>query len=113
MQRIAFAAPILPGKTEAFRDAMRAESERKQEFEASRERLGITREAVWLQHTPAGDVAIIYMEAEDLKAAFDGLGASQDPFDRWGRGMIRDVHGIDLTQGFPPPEQLAEYSRGR
>jgi len=25
--------------------------------------------------------------------------------------MIREVHGIDLTQGFPPPEQVADYSR--
>jgi len=113
MQSIAFAAPILPGKADAFRDWMRLEGERRKEHEASRERLGIGREAVWLQQTPAGDMAIIYMEADDLQAAFAGLATSQEPYDRWSRDTISDVHGIDLTQGFPPPEQLADYRRDR
>lgn len=113
MQCIAFAAPILPGKTETFRSWMRAESERKQEYESSREQHDISREAVWLQQTPAGDMAVIYMEADDLQAAFAGLGSSQEPFDRWSREAIREVHGIDLTQGFPPPEQLVDYRRAR
>jgi len=113
MQHVAFAAPILPGKTEVFRDWMRLEGERRQEHEASRERLGIVREAAWLQQTPAGDMAIIYMEADDLQAAFGGLATSQEPYDRWSRDKISEVHGIDLTQGFPPPEQLVDYHRGR
>jgi hypothetical protein len=113
MQSIAFAAPILPGKTEAFRDWMHLEGERRQEHEASRERLGIGRETAWLQQTPAGDVAIIYMEADDLQAAFAGLATSQEPYDRWSRDMISEIHGIDLTQGFPPPEQLADHRRDR
>jgi Family of unknown function (DUF6176) len=113
MQHVAFAAPILPGKTEAFRDWMRLEGERRQEFEASRQRLGIVREAAWLQQTPAGDMAIIYMEAEDLQTALAGLATSQEPFDRWGREKISEVHGIDLAQGFPPPEQLVDYRSDR
>jgi hypothetical protein len=45
--------------------------------------------------------------------ALAGLGFSQDPFDTWFRDLIRDVHGIDLAQGFPPPEQMVDYRRGQ
>ena len=113
MECIAFAAPILPGKTEADRSAMEAVAgERKSDYEASRARHGIGREAVWVQQTPAGDMVIVYMEADDLAAAFAGIGSSQEPFDVWFRTMIADVHGIDLSQGFPPPEPLLDYRRG-
>jgi hypothetical protein len=113
MQCIAFSAPLLPGKTETDRRAMASvQGERKLEYESSRERHGITREAVWLQQTPAGDVVVVYLEADDLQAAFAGLGSSQDPFDRWFRDVVKECHGMDLTQGFPPPEQMLDYQRG-
>src|SRR5665213_4072497 len=113
MQSLAFAAPLLPGKTEIDREAMRscAEGERKEAYHASRERRGITRESVWIQQTPSGDVAVIYLEAEDLQAAMAGLGASPDPFDSWFREHVLEVHGIDLANGFPPPEQMLDYQR--
>ena len=41
---------------EAFRDAQR--------------RAGIVREAIWIQSTPGGDLAIVYLEADDLDVAF-------------------------------------------
>ena len=82
-------------------------------YVASRERHGITRESAWLQETPAGDIAVVYIEADDLAAAFEALGTSQDPFDVWFRESVRDVHGIDLEDGFPPPEQLLSYQAAR
>jgi hypothetical protein len=111
MQCIAFAAPILPGKTGADRSAMQSvvDGERKAAHAASRQRHGITREAVWIQPTPDGDMAVVYLEADDLPAAFAGIGSSEDPFDTWFRDMVRDVHGIDLAQGFAPPEQMLDY----
>jgi hypothetical protein len=111
MQCIAFAAPILPGQTESDRAAMEsvAHGERKAAHASSRKRHGVTREAVWIQQTPGGDVAVVYLEADDLQAAFAGIGSSQDPFDVWFRGMVRDAHGIDLAEGFPPPEQVLDY----
>jgi Family of unknown function (DUF6176) len=113
MQSIAFTAPVLPGKSEVDRTAMASvQGERKAAYEASRERHGITREAVWIQPTPGGDVAVVYLEAEDLPAAFAGLGSSQDPFDTWFRDVIREVHGIDIAEGFQPPELMMDYRRG-
>ena len=111
MESIAFAVPMLPGKTDADRAAITScrEGERKEAYEDSRRRAGITREAVWLQATPVGDAAVVYLEADDVAAAFQALGSSDEPFDRWFREQIRDIHGVALEEGFPPPEQLLDF----
>jgi len=88
MPSIAFVAPIVPGKTDLLRQAAQSQApggERRAAYEASRERHGITREASWIQPTPMGDLTVVYIEADDLEAMFDGLGSSQDPFDVWFR----------------------------
>jgi hypothetical protein len=108
---MAFAAPLLPGKTEQDRDDIEscAHGTRRAAHEASRARHGITREAVWIQPTPLGDLAVVCLEADDLEAALAGLASSQEPFDVWFREQIRDVHGINLEDGFPPPEQILDF----
>jgi hypothetical protein len=110
-QTTAFAIPLLPGKTDTDRSAMRScwQGERRTPYESSRKRLGITREAVWIQNTPDGDVAVVHLEADDLQRAFTGMGASDDPFDRWFREHCLDVHGLDLTAGFSLPEQVLHF----
>jgi hypothetical protein len=112
MPSIAFVAPLLPGKsdTDSANMASCDHGDRQADHVASRGRAGITREAVWLQPTPMGEVAVVYMEADDLEAAFKALGASEHPFDRWFRDRVRDVHGINLEDGFPPPEQLLDFT---
>ena len=110
-QTIAFAAPLLPGKTDADRAALASvqNGERKSDHEASRRRAGITREAVWVQSTPDGDVAVVLIEADDAGVALGALASSQEPFDVWFREHIKDVHGMDLSEGFPPPEQVLDF----
>jgi hypothetical protein len=111
MPSLAFAAPLLPGKTDADRAALAsvANGERRADHEESRKRAGITRESVWLQSTPNGDVGVVVLEADDIQAALGALATSQEPFDQWFRGRIHEVHGIDLTEGFAPPEQLLDF----
>jgi hypothetical protein len=110
-QTLAFAVPILPGKTDADRAAMEAcrNGERRADHAASRVRAGIRRESVWIQSTPDGDVAVVVLEADDVGAAMGTLATSQEPFDAWFREVLNDVHGIDLSEGFPPPEQVMDY----
>jgi hypothetical protein len=81
MQTIAFAAPMLPGKTDTDREAMAscASGARKAEHEASRARAGIARESAWIQSTPNGDVAVVVLEAPDIQTAMTNLAASEDP----------------------------------
>ncbi len=88
---------------------VRAGCERKEAYEDARRRAGITREAVWIQSTPAGDVAVVYMEADDVAARVQ----SHRHFGRAVRplvpGHIRDVHGIALEDGFSPPEPVLDF----
>jgi hypothetical protein len=111
MQTIAFAASILPHKTQADREAMEscAHGDRQAEHQASRRRAGIERESVWIQSTPGGDVAVVLIEAADIPAAMGSLATSEDPFDRWFREHIKDTHGMDLAEGFTPPEQVIDF----
>lgn len=110
-QTVCFAAPLLPGTTELDRAAMAscATGERHGAHVASRRRLGITREAVWLQPTPSGDVAVVLLEASDLAAALGGLATSEEPFDVWFRQHLAAVHGFDLAEGMPLPEQVLDF----
>ena len=114
MQTIGFIAPLLPGKTETDRSAMIScwRGDRRPAYEQARQSLGITREAVYIQATPMGDVAVVYLEADDIEAALKGMATSDDPFDVWFRDHVRDVHGISLEDGFPPPEQVMDYRKG-
>ena len=83
--------------------------ERKAAFEDARRRAGVTREAVWIQPASSGDVVVVYMEADDLDSAFMTVASSAEPFDQWFRDHLRDVHGIALEEGFPPPEQILDF----
>jgi hypothetical protein len=111
MQTIGFMLPLLPGKTETDRAAMIScwRGERREAYEASRRRLGITREAVFIQSTPNGDVVVVYWEADEIGAALKGMATSDDGFDRWFRDHVRDVHGVNVEDDFPPPEQVMDY----
>lgn len=111
MPEIGFVMPLVPGKTEADRAALIAcwTGDRQAGFAESRRRLGITRETVWIQSTPMGDVAVVHIDADDLGAAVGGLATSDHPFDLWFRDHVRDVHGISLEDGFAPPELALDF----
>ena len=115
MQCVAFAVPLLSGQTEADRIALAScrDGARKEAHQDARRRAGIIREAVWIQSTPAGEVVVIYLEADDLDAAFTILGTSAEPFDRWFRDHVRQVHGIALEDGFTTPELVLDYDISR
>jgi hypothetical protein len=104
MAHYAFCAPILPGKMAAWRKCIaEIKGPRHAEFLASRKKAGLTQERVWLQHTPAGDFAVVVWEADDPAKVFQAFMASKDPFDQWFREkVLTDVHGFSMS-GPPPP----------
>jgi hypothetical protein len=110
-QRVCFAAPIRPGATALDREEMLScwTGERSEDHAGSRRRQGITREAVWIQSTPAGDVAVILLEARDLPGALLGIATSTEPFDVWFRDHLLAVHGMDLSDGMSLPEQVLDF----
>lgn len=115
MTSLAMALPLLPGKTDAWkRWVQEMAGARMSGFQASRKRLGITREASFLQQTPQGDMAILYIEAEDIARVFQGLAISQDPFDALFRRQTQEFFGFDLAQppSGPPPETVFDWRVG-
>jgi hypothetical protein len=62
---------------------------------------------VWLAQTPQGDMAVVYLEAEDPEQVISHLAVSDLPFDRWFRQQLLELHGLDLTQAqTEPPLEL-------
>jgi hypothetical protein len=110
MPSIAFALPILPGKTDAARRfTEEVLGSRRGEFEESEHHLGITKESWHLQSGPEGDMALIYFEAADPAHALEQFGKSQVPFDRWFKRQVQmqDLSGVDISQpGHGPPSEL-------
>jgi hypothetical protein len=115
VQSVAFATPLLPGQAEASRTALAAcrDGARKEAYEDSRRRAGIIREAVWIQSAPGGDVAVVYLEADDLAVALTILSTSAEPFDRWFRDHLRQVHGIAWAEGGSAAELLLDFDTNR
>ncbi len=115
MHSVAFALPLLPGRTDADRVALRScwTGTRREAFQDARRRAGVVREAVWIEERPGGDVAIVYLEADDVAAAFAALATSAEPFDRWFREHVRGVHGVDLEDGFTAPELVLDFDVNR
>lgn len=114
MHRLAFAVPLPPDQTEASVDALIScwRGERRESFRDARRRAGIVREAVWIQSAPGGNLAIVYLEADDLDVAFTILGTSPEPFDSWFRDQARHVHAIVWSKGFTAPELVLDFDIG-
>jgi hypothetical protein len=103
MASLAFAFPLTPGKAEELR-SFGAEilGPRRSEYHAFRRRLGLTAQRVYLQRTPQADIAIIYVEGDDLQRTFKEVQTSQAPFAARLRQRASDVlDGLDLTQVSP------------
>ena len=104
MASLGIAIPILPGKTEQWKHFnQEMAGPRHSEYEASRKRLGETREVAYLQHTPQGDMAVIYTEAQDVQRFLEGQAMPQEPYEVWFLEQAKEIHGIDFSQPFPGP----------
>lgn len=86
---------------------------RKEAYRDARRRAGIIREAVWIQPAPDGDVAVVFLEADDLTVAFTILRTSAEPFDRWFRDHLRTVYGIAWDERFTVPELVLDLDTNR
>jgi hypothetical protein len=97
------AAPIKPGKLEKWKSMIKeVKGPRKADYAASRKKMGIKHERVWLQHTPMGDFVLVSFEGKDTANVMGKFMASKDPFDKWFAKGIAEVHGIEVSDD--PPE---------
>jgi hypothetical protein len=105
----AFAAPLQPGKTDAARQfAQEAYVTRQTEMAESRSSKGLTRERIFLNRTPAGDIAVVYLEGADPVDGNRQFAASNTPFDRWFKDQCKQIFPpfIDLDQPVPRNEEV-------
>ena len=98
MSGIVLTFPILAGKVEAWRRfCQELSGSRRQPYEASRQRLGITRERLALVETAFGSTAVTTLEAPDVAQSLGQIIASNLPFDIWYREKLQELHGVNLA----------------
>ena len=99
MPGIILTFPILAGKAEAWRRfCQEMAGSRLKLYEASRRRLGITRESMALVETPFGAEAVTTVEANDIGQTLGQIIASDLPFDCWYRERLNELYGVNLTR---------------
>lgn len=112
MASMSMALPVKPGKREALKAFCKTTTgEKLADFEASERRVGLTREAWYLNQTPMGDLAIVWVEGSDPIEALVNFVKSREPFDVWFKEQVLDITGVDLNQPPPAlPERLYDWS---
>ena len=112
MERKLYAIPISPGNTEQVRSNFQEmQGARKEQCEANRDLMGVTREFVLLQHLPQGDIIIAYLEGDDLGEARRKSMASGSEYARWVAQEVIPLYDIDLTKESLDTEVLADWSK--
>lgn len=108
---LAFAAPILKGKTEEGRRwSKEAYETRRKELEQSRLAKKLTRETGWLNPTPMGDLLVVLLEGDDPVKGNREFAASKSPYDVWFKQNAQRITGIDFNQPLPSiPELVFDF----
>jgi hypothetical protein len=110
MPAFAFGLPVLPGQEGTIRrmseEVLNSDS-LQNAYAQSRRNLGITKEMVWLQRTPIGEMVIVYWETENPQNVLREMANSQDEFDSQFRQFIENsAPAIDLSQEQPLSNEL-------
>lgn len=99
MSGIVLTFPILAGKVEVWRRfCQELSGSRRNMYEASRQRLGITRERLALVETAFGSTSVTTLEAPDMSQALGQIITSALPFDVWYRERLQELHGVNLAR---------------
>jgi hypothetical protein len=108
---VAFAAPVQAGKTELARQfAREAYTTRQAEMAESRSAKGLVREQVFVNQTPAGDVAVVYLEGADPVDANRQFAASNTAFDRWFKEQCKAIFPPFVNFDLPVPANEELFS---
>jgi hypothetical protein len=109
MKPIALVFPVLPGKTDKAKQFIRSlETKHAKDFAVLEKKLKTTKEAIFLQPSPQGDMIIDYYECANPQKSIEAMAKSKDKFALWMKSEISDFTGIDVSaMGKEPlPEQL-------
>jgi hypothetical protein len=107
MEYAFFALPIHDGKVAAARAFLQdLESQRRAEYAASEQRLGITKEVWAIQQTPMEELFVVFFQASDIFGAVAQFVVSHDAFDLWFKEQVKNTTGVNLN--VPPPGALSD-----
>jgi hypothetical protein len=98
--------PLLPGKRLALEQFVNALAARQEEHDLSHS--AVPHESWFFQHTPQGDLVVVYLQAPDPMEIFAELSVSQTAFACWFREQVLELTGTDLAL-LPPfclPERI-------
>jgi hypothetical protein len=101
MAKLTIVLPIRAGQSEPFRRFVQELQEsRRVDFEAACRRWGLRSLAIWLAAARPSDLVVAQVElAADLAEAEERFARSQQPFDQWITERVRELHGVDLSNG--------------
>lgn len=100
-------APIGEGKLEAWKSWIaELKGPRQSELNSFNARYGLTRHDAWLAETPMGPVVVAIHEGPGADQFMAKLGSSNESFDRWFAGKVKEIHGLDVST--PPPGPMPE-----
>jgi hypothetical protein len=95
--QLLFAAPLTKEALETFpaltREIMGA---RNADYVRARTRIGVRREAVFVESTSVGNAVVFAWQAADPVASLHALAASTEPFDVWLREKAQVAHPVPL-----------------
>jgi hypothetical protein len=109
MANYCFAAPLLPGGLDAMKAWIKSGIQDNKGHDSVFRAAGITREQVWLEHTPDGDIAVVSLEVKDPAKAFRMVATSKDPWGAQFQAFVQRAHGIDISKPMPPNELLVDW----
>jgi hypothetical protein len=107
----AIALPVRPGlesSLEPLGEELR--SSRREDFDRSERRLGISKESWFLPKAATGNLVLVTFEAENPGQALVEFGRSRDSFDLWFKQRVKEITGVDMNGPLSPaPEEVARY----
>ena len=111
--------PLLPGKIELAKKFEEENGGHGKEHDEFYKVAGVTREQVWIQHSPPGsgapDLEIVSLETEDPERTLKEFATSTLPWAVKFRDFAKEAFGLDLLNGPPPPlnELLVDWYKDK
>jgi hypothetical protein len=92
-----FIAPVRHEAIDALRELTREVMEsRRDEYERARARIGVRREAVFLESADWGDAVVYYWLADDPETSLRAFGVPSDPFESWLRAKESAAYAVPI-----------------
>jgi len=109
MANYCFVAPILEGGLDRMHAFIKNEITNNASHDEFLRSAGMSREQVWVQHTPMGDFAVVSYEVEDAAKVFAAVATSSHPYAAKFRAHLKAAHGIDVTQPMELNQRVLDW----